>query len=95
MKTITTTINIYEYDELTTEAKERAIKDHIDFLLEVDWANEEYTPDYVEEALKKADELRTPWFLGSFIYEYGKEIIEQELKDHDYLITGEVFIQDN
>ena len=93
MKTITKTIEVYEFNELSEEAKDKAIKEHVDYLIDIDWNYEEYIPGYVQEAMERSEEMETPWFFGQYIYQYGQEYIVQELQDHDFLITGEQYFE--
>jgi len=93
MQSITKTIEVYEYAELSQTAKDKAINDYInDYLCQVDWTRKEYTPDYITQASEQCELLQTPWFFGAYIYEYGKEDIEHELSNNHYTINGEVYI---
>lgn len=87
MKEITKTYKIYEFDELSEEAKERAISDHIEFEIEIYNPNNEF-PSYIDEAVKEAERLQTPWFLGSIIYERNKEDIIEAIKANKYGFYG-------
>jgi hypothetical protein len=88
MKTVTQTTNIYQYEELSKEAKEKAIQEHIEFLESIDWSNEEYRPSYIQYAIDKCNELRTPWFFKDYILEDGRDLIEQELQDYEFYKEG-------
>ena len=55
----------------------------------IDWSNEEYVPDYVQEAIDKSEEMRTPWFFTSYLYDFGEVYILGDLDEHEYYENGE------
>ncbi len=57
-------IKLYKFDELTPEAQDKAIANHINFEVEV---MDEDSPFYY--LAKEMDKMQTPWFLGEAIYE--------------------------
>ena len=81
MRTITKTYNIYKFDELSEEAKEKAISDQIEFEVENYDVN---INDNFKDSIEKAEKLQTPWFLGSIIYEDHKDDIIDIIKIYDY-----------
>ena len=81
MRTITKTYNIYKFDELSEEAKEKAISDQIEFEVENYYVN---INDNFKDSIEKAEKLQTPWFLGSIIYEDHKDDIIDIIKIYDY-----------
>lgn len=91
MKTVLIKKEVYTFDELDQAAKEQAVNDYVEFLMDI------YDPDkpkempFVAKASKKADAMQTPWFWGSYIYEYGKEFIHAALRDELFLKTGKCF----
>ena len=87
MKIIETKTKVYKFEELTEEAKDKAISDHIEFLIETLLEGE--ASDNFKKACKKAEEMRTPWFTGSYVYDYCKEEIIEEIKINDYDFTEE------
>lgn len=91
MKTVTTTTTVYNFNELSEKAKEKAIINHIEWIAEIGWENEEYRPSYIKEAIDKCEEMKTPWFFGDYIYEFGKDSIELELQDSLFTEDGELF----
>uniref|UniRef100_A0A6H1ZHI1 Uncharacterized protein n=1 Tax=viral metagenome TaxID=1070528 RepID=A0A6H1ZHI1_9ZZZZ len=89
MKTYTKTYELFSYDELSEEGKEKAIGDRIDFIIEThDWDKKNpYNDSY-----GKAERLHTPWFLGSIIWEdHGDDIVD-EIKVNEYMFfaSGEL-----
>jgi len=80
MRTIETTV--YKFDELNEQAKERAIIDHINFEIEIMDENSPYFNRVAE-----MEENKTPWFLGSVIYEKDKESIIETIRINKYEFT--------
>ena len=90
--TITREYEVYDYNELSKEAKEKAINDKIS-----EWI--EYIPfdklphnSNLYKAYKESNIMQTPWFLPSYIYDYCKKELEQELKECSFLSDGRLFI---
>lgn len=83
-------LKAYEFDDLNEQAKEKVICNHIDFMLEV-ISYEEGTDNY-RRAIDKAEEMRTPWFTGGYVYDYCKDEIIEDIKANDYLFNekGEI-----
>lgn len=89
MRQETITINIYTFDELSDEAKEQAISDHIDF--EIETAGDK--DSYLQPAFDEAERLHTPWFLGSIIYEKFKDQIIETIKlnEYEFYANGKIY----
>ena len=95
MKTITLTypIRAFEYDDLGDEAKEKAIADRAEFLLDLCnsglLTEKEFASQYpvVVRAIEKAEAMLTPWFTVSYIIDYCRDMIEEEIKMNDYLFS--------
>ena len=85
MKVKITETKVYEYDELTQEAKDTAIDNLIQFLLETS-EPEDWSYNF-KKAVDKAEEMQTPWFTGSYVYEYCLQELIDELKDNEYGFT--------
>ena len=79
--------NVYDYDELSEDAKNRAVNDLINF-----WMNfiqyEKAWPK-LKKAFDKAEAMRTPWFTGAYVWDYCKEEVLAELRGLEFLKTGE------
>lgn len=90
MKTITKEYSVYTIDELSKEAQEKAINDYINDLLSIDWSSEEYIPDYIQRAIEKSEEMRTPWFCASYVYEYGLPYILSDLQEYHFTANGDI-----
>lgn len=77
-------INLYTFDELSNEAKEKAISDQIEFEIEI---MDEDSP-YYKYAIEM-EKYQTPWFLGSEIYHNEKESLIETIKINEYTFTSE------
>ena len=91
MKVITTKTKVYKFKELPEEAKQKAIDDQIHAWIEV-IPYEEATGNF-KRAINKAENMRTPWFISSYVYDYClNELIDEiELNDYDFTIDGKIF----
>ena len=76
---------VYQFDELSDRAKEEAISDHINFMLEV--IQYEDASDNFKKAIDKAEAMQTPWFTGSYVYEYCKDEVIENIKINEYEFT--------
>lgn len=70
MKTITKTFKLYEFDELDKDIQNKIIFDWINVAMEIMNENSLFY-----DCVIKMEEMRTPWFLASCIYEEHKEDI--------------------
>lgn len=82
----------YEFSDLRPEAREKVINDTIAFWIET----REYdakNPRNFEKAIDESNRMHTPWFVGSYIYDYCKQELEEELEANDYIYDegGEIF----
>ena len=77
MKTIK--INLYEFNELSQEAKDVAIWEHINFEIHV---MDEDSPYY--DLAIEMEKMQTPWFLGEVIYEKEKDSIIDTILINEY-----------
>ena len=82
MRIKTTEMKVYTFDELTDKAKQKAINDYVNFLLETQ--NYETASDNFKKAIDKAEAMQTPWFAGSYIFEYCREEILDDIKENNY-----------
>lgn len=79
----TKTINTYEFAELSAEAQQKIINDHINFEITI---MDEHSP-YWYLALKM-EKMQTPWFLGECIYESHLADIIENIKLNEYMFTA-------
>jgi len=91
---------VYEFNELSEEAKKKARLDHANFLIEISsnyYDNEgnvkkDYEGYFVVEAIKRMERMKTPWFLAETLYfDYQKEIDEEIiLNEYEFTEGGEL-----
>ena len=93
MRTIVTETKVYKYDELSQEAKDKAISDFIFDMLQIEnaYGYAEH-PDF-KRSIAEAERLQTPWFQAQIIYDNMKEIFEEDfrLNDYEYTEDGKMF----
>lgn len=69
-------IKAYKFDELSKEARDKAVSDHVDFEVEM---MDETSPCVALEMEK----MQAPWFLGQTIYHERREEIENDIRAND------------
>lgn len=81
MKTITKKINLYKFKELNKEKQGKLINEYIQTTIEFTNIDNLAKNSNLYKAIKKADEMLTPWFLADIYYhDYkGKEKAINEL----------------
>jgi len=87
---ITKEYEIYEFNELTSEAKSRAINDVLMSITDVP----ELYPELKEEinrAQDKSEKMYTPWFFATYLWEFAEEKILEILSQGAYLKDGTFF----
>jgi len=84
------TVPIYEFSELSEEAKARAINDRINYWMEIYYDLVD-APESLVKAVHKAEAMGTPWFTASYIYEYCLEEILNELSEAEFYFDGKFF----
>ena len=87
MKTITRKYKVYEFDELSEDAKNKAIDDEINFYINA-IPYEDMSSD-MKRAVDKSESMFTPWFVGSYLLDYCKNEIIESIKLNDYTFTKE------
>ena len=80
MKIITKTFDLYEFNELSKEAQDKAMNHHINFEIET---MDEDSPYY--HCAEEMDKMQTPWFLGEYLYECHKDDFIETIKANEYL----------
>ena len=91
MRKITKEYTIYKYDELSENSQERAIYDYIEELLNfVDFATLNKNNN-LYKAIKKAEDMLTPWFTNQYVWEYCQKSILENLKKGEYYEDGSVY----
>lgn len=90
MKKVTIVYEVYEFNELTSEAKSRAINDVLISITDVP----ELYPELEEEINKaqdKSEKMYTPWFFAIYLWEFAEEKILEILSQGAYLKDGTFF----
>ena len=79
----TATIKICKFEELNEEAQNKVINETIEFFQCL-----EKRPAFIKKALKKSEQMQTPWFFSSYCWEYGRKTILKEIKNNWYQLNG-------
>ena len=104
MKKVTKTFNVFSFDELAesiqTSLKEEAIDYIVQYEVSAIWDEDgnvepRHRNSKLYKAFKDCERYRTPWFIGSYIWDYMEKEIMQTLRSKAYLITGNLFVEDN
>jgi len=90
MKVITKKINVYEFKELSETAKIKVINNYINFILE--FKSYEDMTENMRKAIDKAEDMQTPWFTGSYIYDFCLDDILENVNNYYYLSNGNIYI---
>lgn len=89
MTIVTKTYKVYSFIELSDDVKSKVINDYINFILEV-ISYDKMSID-MKKAIDKANSMQTPWFAGSYIYEYCLNEIMENVNQYEYLENGDIF----
>jgi len=91
MKTITKTFDVFNYTELNQTAKNKAVIDQINFYIE--YISYENMEEFMQKAVDKMEEMKTPWFLNEVLYFDHREEMENDilLNEYLYLENGEMY----
>lgn len=94
MRVHTKETEIFTFDELLPVAQEKALSDEINFYLEC-IPYEDMSPN-MQKAIDKAEEMQTPWFTGSYVFEYCKDEIVENIKanEREYEKDGSLYCFD-
>lgn len=90
MKKVTIVYEVYDFNELTEDAKNSAITD---LLMSIHDVPELY-PELEEEINKaqdKCEKLYTPWFFTQYLWEFAEDKLLEILQQDIYLKTGKIF----
>lgn len=86
-------ISIFKFDELEEDIKETVIDNVISLIIETmdleKLKNKKDSRFY--KAWKKSEDMQTPWFLGSYIWEYAEKEVLELCRGNEYLKDGTVF----
>lgn len=79
-----------KFDELSEKVKERVINDFISLLIDItDFSTLSHNSN-LYRAYKESDKMKTPWFIGEYIWEYCEKQILKELRKYRYTKEGKV-----
>ena len=87
---VTTEYEVYEFNELTSEAKSRAIHDVLMSITDVPEIYPELE-DEITKAQDKCEKLYTPWFFTQYLWEFAEDKILKILSQGVYLKDGTFF----
>ena len=100
MRTITKTIELYKFNELSEKVQEKVICEEIDFMIEIEVncvydtngkVNRRYRNSGLLKAIKESEANRTPWFIGEYIWKYCEKQIMERLNNHEFTKSGEIY----
>lgn len=86
MRTVTIEKKLYEFDELSKASQDRVINNIVENLIEFE---ADLPP--VAAAIAKAENMRTPWFAGEYVFEDCKDYIFEEARNSEYEFNGSWF----
>lgn len=84
-------IKIYDFKELDQNIQEKIINNFITMIIEMTNFEELNKNTNLYKAYKKAEELKTPWFTGQYIWKYDKKHILEMCRSYTYLENGEIY----
>ena len=84
MRTAIKRTDVYTFGELSNEAQDKAINDHINFWLEMRPYEDEYEGSNFKAAIDKAEAMQTPWFAASYVLDYCEDEIMNEIDANEY-----------
>jgi len=88
MKKVKVTYKVYQFDELSEEAKLKATNAEIENIMELEY--QDLTTNQ-KKAVDEAEEMLTPWFTAEYLWEYAGEEVEDLCRMNDYLEDGSYF----
>ena len=94
MRTVTQIVRVYKFNELDGDAQDRAINGEVDFIIETTDFNKLSKNSNLYKAYKRCSELKTPWFLGSYIMEHCENMVMKQVRQREYLVDGDVFVEE-
>ncbi len=81
------TVLIYDFKDLSSDARKQAIENIIGmFISNIPY---EDLSDNMKKAVDIAEEKQTPWFTGSYIWEYAEGEVLQECRANKFTKFGD------
>lgn len=93
MKKIVKEFNIYKFNELKEESKDKVINNFIKELVEFTNFSKISKNSNLYKAYKQCEDLQTPWFIGNYIYDYCKKDILKKAKKYMYYENGNIYFE--
>ena len=93
MKTIETTITVYKFNELSEKAQKKAVGDYIEFIINTTDFDKLNKKTNLYKAFAECEKMKTPWFIGQYIWMYCQTQIKKELEKSTYFYNGEIFLE--
>lgn len=81
-------VDVFEFDELDENVKNRVIGDIVNDWMDMNWSPDECRKEF-DEAIARSEQMQTPWFCGSYIYEYCEKWILDEARSALYYDDGD------
>lgn len=93
MRKITKEYTIYKFDELDENTQNSVVSNYIqDWLYSVDYEKLNKNSNLFK-AIKKAEELQTPWFTIQYVYDYNKKVILRNVRKEEYYKNGNLYFE--
>lgn len=91
MRKVVKEYQVFKFNELNDNVKEKIVCDYIDYLMQVTDFDKISKNSNLYKAYKKANDMQTIWFLGSYIWDFCESQIMKEIEKCEYLENGEIF----
>lgn len=78
----------YEFDELSEEVQEKVIGEFVSMWTEFKEYDEKNKGNF-EKAIDMAERMQTPWFANSYVYDYCKDEIINDINLNFYLFSDD------
>lgn len=86
------TEKVYKFNELDENIKEKIINNYIEYLIDITDFETLHKNSNLYKAYKKSKELRTPWFIGQFVWDFCNKTILNNLKYEEFRKNGDLYI---
>ena len=92
MEQVNIAYSVFEFDELSKEAREKAINEEVCFWIDTAFSmpKEQWNSRF-RDAVNELNRLHIPWFLGKVLLKKCKDEIFAGCRDRRYLHDGSVF----
>lgn len=81
-------VSCYEFDDFTDKTNTQNYI--LDKILKIYIEVECFSDTRIYDAQRKSEELRTPWFFQSYVFDYCKDSIIDLAKEYYYLEDGKI-----